>query len=379
MKFFKRTGGQYISQVVVLAVVFGFAAGVVGQLVSDVYISPTQQQYIIEPSTNVTLVPELRRIKRFLGIEQDFEVNVSIEKIGPAIAGVYPTKIGSSVLSQIYLPNDLLATGFTLTSDGWLVSYDGFINAINIEDITVVYDGRSFEVEELITDSVTGIIFIKISANNLPVVVLGDSDELVLGQLAVVLNDLGEVVVTNIKNNNYIQVDSGNDYVLSSEEYGEVILLSDSLSTAYLGSPVTNLIGEVVGVISQTGANTQVVPINQFRSIVLDVLRNNFVKRSYLGIDYIDLAQVKGIDTDLSQNQSRGALVFSNPFRNSPAAQADIAKNDIILSLDGQPIDEVNGLTDLVQQYQPGDSVEFEVLRDGQNLILEVTLAILSE
>lgn len=379
MKFFKRTGGQYISQVVVLAVVFGFAAGIVGQLVSDVYISPVQQQYIIEPSTDVTIVPELRRIKRFLGIEQDFEVNVSIEKIGPAIAGIYPTKIGSSVLSQIYLPNDLLATGFTLTSDGWLVSYDGFINAINIEDVTVVYGGRSFDVEELITDSVTGIIFIKISANNLPVVVLGDSDELVLGQLIVVLNDLGEVVVTNIKNNNYIQAESGNDYVLSSEEYGEVILLSDSLSTAYLGSPVTNLIGEVVGVISQTGANTQVVPINQFRSIVLDVLRNNFVKRSYLGVDYIDLARVKGINTNLSQNQSRGALVFSNPFRNSPAAQADIAKNDIILSLDGQPIDEVNGLTDLVQQYQPGDSVEFEVLRNGQNLILEVTLAILPE
>lgn len=379
MKFFRRTSEQYISQVVVLAIVFGFAAGIVGQLVSDVYISPIQQQYIIEPGADIITVPELRRIKRFLGIEQDFEVNASIGKVGPAIAGIYSIKTGSSALSQIYLPDDLLSTGFTLTSDGWLVSYDGFINTANIDDITVVYDGRNFDVKELITDSVTGIIFIKISANNLPVVVLGDSDELVLGQLTVVLNDLGEVVVTNVKNNNYIQAESGSDYVLSSEEYGEVILLSDNLSTAYLGSPVINLVGEVVGVISQAGEDTQVVPINQFRSIILDVLRNNFVKRSYLGIDYIDLAQVKGLDTDLSQNQSRGALVFSNPFRNSPAANADIEKNDIILSLNGQPVDEVNSLTDLVQQYQPGDSVEFEVLRDGQNLNVDVTLAILPE
>lgn len=379
MKFFRRTSEQYISQVVVLAMIFGFSAGIVGQLVSDVYISPIQQQYIVEPGLKIVTIPELRRIKRFIGIEQDFEVNASIEKVGPAIAGVYSSKTGSSVLSQIYLPDDLLSTGFILTSDGWLVSYDGFIDEFNIDSLTVVYDGQSFDVEELITDSVTGVMFIKISANNLPVVVFGDSDELVLGQLVIVLNDVGEAQVVNVKNNNYIDVQTGSDYVLSSEEYGGVILLSDNLTDAYLGSPVINLVGEIVGIISRVGTDSQVVPINQFRSIVLDVLRNSFVKRSYLGIDYIDLAQVKGIDSDLSQNQSRGALVYANPLRNSPAALADIEKDDIILSLDGQPIDEANSLTDLVQQYQPGDSVEFEVLRDGQSLNIDVTLAILPE
>ncbi len=126
MKFFRKQKDQFISQVVILSMVFGFAAGVVGQIVADVYINPWRQDYL-DQSLNTkgnlpSIIPELRRVKKFLGIQQDFEVNNSITKAAPALAGIYLKKSGHDLLNQIYLPQDLQANGFVLTSDGWLIS-----------------------------------------------------------------------------------------------------------------------------------------------------------------------------------------------------------------------------------------------------------------
>lgn len=387
MKFFKKQQGQFISQVVVLAMIFGFAAGVVGQIVADVYIDPWRQDYIsssLNPNTNIaTIIPELRRVKKFLGIEQDFEVNKSIDKVSPTLAGIYVKRPPSrNPLSQIYLPADLQTNGFILTSDGWLVSYGEVFDNFRADQLVVIYEGKIFGLEDIVTDSTTGVVFIKIAANNLPVIVLGDSDELVLGQLIIVLNDLGEAVVANVKNTAYQPATVGVDFVVSSEEYNKSILLTDSLNETYLGSPVLNLGGEVVGVIkavNQTSEIVTAVPINQFRSIVLDVLRSSLVKRSFLGVSYLDLAWVVGLDSSLTQGLKRGALVYQNPKRNSPAADASIQANDIIVSIDGQLIDKNNSLTDLIQQYQPGDKVILEFLRAGQTINRNVTLVILSE
>src|SRR3989339_811417 len=101
MKFFKNrknkigNTNRFISQVVVLAVIFGFFAGVVGQIFADVYLDPWPDGLIKLPGDNQDNplnVPELRRVKRFLGIEQDFEVEKSIRQALPAMVGVYLKK-----------------------------------------------------------------------------------------------------------------------------------------------------------------------------------------------------------------------------------------------------------------------------------------------
>lgn len=380
MIFFKHTNERYISQVVVLSMIFGLAGGIVGQLVTDVYINPVPQQYLLNPDNDIiNTIPELRRVKKFLGIEQDFEVNSAVSKITPTIVGIYNAKPASGILAQIYLPSDLLATGFTLTSDGWIVSYSNSIDESNFDNFVIVYNGEIFAINQVATDLITPVVFLKVSANNWPVAVLGDSDELNLGQLTLALNALGEVTVKNVTNTAHIDINSGSDYIWSSEEYTKSIVLEGALPDNYLGSPLVNLGGEVVGVVSQIGSPNKVLPINQFSSIVLDVLRSNVVKRSYLGVDYLDLSKVKGISNTLAQDQTRGALVYASPQRNSPAAVAGIVKNDILLSINGQPINEATNLTDLVQQYKPGDKVSFEILRQGQNVNIELTLALSPE
>jgi len=387
MKFLKNSDNKIISQVVILAMIFGFAAGVVAQIVTEVYFDPFGQDLLynnLNTNTNTSsLIPELRRVKKFLGIEQDFEVNNSIEKTNQALVGIYLKKSSSlGLLKQVYLPKDLKANGFILTSDGWLVSYGNILNDYSVDQLAVLHQNKVFGVEEKIIDSTTGITFIKIAAGNLPVAVLGDSDELILGQLAVALNSSNNATVTTIKNTNDFVLNSENDLIMSSEKYSSAILLNTALDQKYVGSPLINLGGEVVGVInglnSQTG-QTRVIPINQFRPIILDVLRSNIIKRPFLGITYLDLSWVSGLDQEISQNQNRGALIYKNPSALTPASEIELKKNDIILSIDGQLVDKNSSLTSLIQQYQPGDEIVLEILRDGKVITESVILTILPE
>ena len=386
MKFFQKQKQQFISQVVIIAIICGFSAGVVGQIVADVYIDPWQQDYFYQNfnlNANVDLIPELRRVKQFLGIEQDFEVNKSINKVAPAVIGIYQKKsAGKTILGQIYLPQDLAATGFILTSDGWLVGLGEVFNSLDSKQAVVVYDGKTYAINEVIIDSTTDVAFIKISANNLPVVVLGDSDEAISGQLVIGLNGLAEAMVTNIRNINYRNLNSVNNLAVSSEQYNELILLAGNLNPSYLGSPLINLGGEVVGVvneINQTQNLVTAVPINQFRSIILDVLKSNIIKRSFLGVNYLDLAWTVGLDDATSQELTQGALVYQNPLRTTPAAEIGLQANDIILSVDDQPVDKNSSLTELIQQYQAGDEVNLEIRRGGQTIVRPVTLGLLAD
>lgn len=386
MKFFKQQKGQFISQVTVLAMIFGFAAGVVGQIFADVYINPWEQDYLI-PSSNsnniAPVIPELRRVKRFLGIEQDFKVNETIAKLSPNLVGIYAKKSApTDVLNQVYLPAELKVNAFILTSDGWLVSYGEIFNNLKPEKLVAVYNQNIFPIDQVVKDSVTGVFFLKIAANNLPVVILGDSDEINLGQLTLTLNYLGDIIVTNIKNSKYLPIKTGQDFVISSEKYQTSVLLADNLDDSYIGSPLVNLGGEVIGVIKENDLEkgiTTVLPINQFSPIIIDILKNNLIKRPSLGINYLDLAYSIGLDKSTTQGYNRGALIYQKPKTDTPAALANLQINDIILSVDSQLIDKDNSLTELIQQYQPGDTLTLEVSRKGKVINVDVTLDFLVE
>jgi serine protease Do len=136
----------------------------------------------------------------------------------------------------------------------------------------------------------------------------------------------------------------------------------------------------MIGVLAQgapEAGSSYAVPVNQFRNIILDVLRNGQIKRPWLGINYVDLTGISGWDESLTQKQTHGALVWQNPKANTPAAQAGLKANDIILSIDGQPVDKNSRLADLVQVYKAGDELELEILRQGKTIKVKVKLGIL--
>jgi len=252
-KFFnhKNQTRRIISEVVILSVVFGFAAGIVGQLVADVYLDPWRLYNVERPDADTQpVVPELRWTKRFLGIEQDFQVEQALRQNSSTVVGLYRLKRGADVLTKLYQPSELLGNGMLLTSDGWIVTHQAALGNLKAEQLAVVYRNQAFGVLSAVTDKMTGVVFIKIAQNNLPVIILGDSDENMTGQLAVTRNALGEAAVPLIQKPDFQLITASADFVRSSEAYADRVLLDGDLLASYVGAPLLNLAGEVTGVIN---------------------------------------------------------------------------------------------------------------------------------
>jgi len=170
----KKQTRRIISEVVILSVVFGFAAGVVGQLVADVYLDPWRLYDVQAPDDGQpVVVPELQRTKRFLGIEQDFQVEQALRQNSATVVGFYRLKHGADVLTQLYQPSELLGNGMLLTSDGWIVTHQAALGDLKAEQLAVVYRNQAFSVLSAVADKMTGVVFLKIAVNNLPVIILG--------------------------------------------------------------------------------------------------------------------------------------------------------------------------------------------------------------
>ncbi|MBN1778949.1 MAG: PDZ domain-containing protein [Candidatus Buchananbacteria bacterium] len=378
MKLFKNQKDRKLLQSIFLASAFGFFAGLAGQALGTVYFDPWRQHFlnyqtqVIQQQNNQTSdIQELKKVKKVIGTEQDFAVDQAIRKVDASVVGFYPIKKASqNILQSIYYPADLLGSGFILTSDGWLATDQSVVNENKKGLVVVVYQGQEYKIDQLVTDPMTGITFVKITANNLPVVLLGDSDELLAGQLVVGDNSFGQASVDYVKSLNFQNQSTSQDYVLSSEKYARFILLTNNLDNSYLGGPIINSNGEVVGVIQSNKNQTIVVPINHFRPVLVSVFRDGSIRRSYLGVQYIDLS-----NTTSASDQQSGALIYSQPKKNSPAANAKLQVGDVIISVENQLIDKTNSLAEIIQQYQSGDSLNLEVLRDDKNIKLNVSLS----
>jgi len=386
MKLFKKFKDQLVSEVVIVSIIFGFSAGVAGQIVADVYINPWEIDGLSLSNTNensTLAVPELQRVKKFVGIEQDFEVNKTVTKIYPALCGVYLKKAESGgALSRVYLPGELQATGLIFTSDGWIMTYDPALATYKKEQLQISVSQKLYDADALVYDKLTGVWFIKISANNLPVVALGDSAEAAAGQLAVTLNAGSDAAVLNIQNPEFIFLENANSLAAPAEQFRKIINFTSALKGNYAGGPVANLDGEIIGIIKDIGDQKKVasaIPINQVRPAALNVLRSKQVKRPFLGVTYLDLAKAPGLPAVLSQGLSAGALIYQNPKAKSPAALAGLKINDIIVSVDNQRLDQNTDLTDVIMQYSPQAKVRLEIRRAGKTESIDATLELLPE
>jgi S1-C subfamily serine protease len=115
------------------------------------------------------------------------------------------------------------------------------------------------------------------------------------------------------------------------------------------------------------------VPSNVVKTVSEQLIANGKVEYPFLGVNY------GMIDADIAAEQnlpvSSGALIGAI-VENGPAAKAGVQQGDIILSVNNEPLSERASLRAVLLKYKPGDTVTIEVLRDGQKLNLEVTLAI---
>ncbi|HEU5121862.1 MAG TPA: trypsin-like peptidase domain-containing protein, partial [Candidatus Saccharimonadales bacterium] len=245
-------------------------------------------------------------------------------------------------------------------------------------------DGTTYEnVHTIGSDPLNDIAFLKIEGvNDLPAVEIGDSSSVRVGQRVVAIgNSLGQYQNTVTSG-----IISGIGRPISAQSGDTVENLTDLLQTdaainpGNSGGPLLNLSGQVIGINTAIVEDAQgigfAIPINATKGMLKGVLAGGDVKRAYLGVNFITITAEVAKHYNLSVKKgayvhaTRGAAVAAG----SPAEKAGIRDGDIITEVGGLEVGAKGSVSSLVAEYQPGDTIELTVLRDGKTMTLPVTL-----
>ncbi len=276
---------------------------------------------------------------------------------------------------------------------GFFVSADGLIltNKHVVSDDTASYtvltsDGKKYDAKVLAKDPVNDLAIVKINIQNAPYLKLADSGRLQTGQRVIAIgNSLGQyqnTVTSGIISGIGRSITAG-DSSGSNEQLSNVIQTDAAINPGNSGGPLLNASAEVVGINTAIDQQGQLVgfaiPSNEAAKVLASFEKNGKIVRPFLGVRYITITPSLAQDQKLPKDY--GALIVRGDnatdfavLPGSPADKAGLMENDIILEINNQKIDENNTLSDALQNYTPGDSVNMQVYHRGGTENLKVTL-----
>ncbi|HEY9167697.1 MAG TPA: Do family serine endopeptidase [Candidatus Kryptonia bacterium] len=281
-------------------------------------------------------------------------------------------------------PEKGMGSGVIVTQDGYIITNNHVVDGADKNGIKVkLYDKREFDGKLIGTDPTTDVAVIKISASDLPVAALGNSDSVEVGQWVLAIGNplgLNSTVTAGIISA------QGRDIDVSLDRWGirNFIQTDAAINPGNSGGALVNIRGEVIGINSAIATRTGyfqgygfAIPMNLVRKTAEDLISFGRVKRPMLGV------QLKsGIDeTDahaLGLPKPEGVWV-QDVIGGSPAEAAGVKAGDVILSVDGKDVNAANELQVLIAEHKPGDVVVLKIFRDGKSITKEVTLTELSQ
>jgi serine protease Do len=271
-------------------------------------------------------------------------------------------------------------SGFVVSPDGYIITNNHVVEGFDRLEVHL-FDRRRFTAKVVGRDPNTDIAVIKIDASSLPTVSFGDSDSLRVGEWVLAVgNPLGEEFSFTVTAGIVSGRGRGLAGLLSSEYSIQDFLQTDAaINPGNSGGPLVDIRGQVVGVNAAIASRTGyysgysfAIPINLARSVVDQLIETGHVTRAVLGVSIRNVepedAEYVGLD------EIRGVVVqdFS---ADSPAREAGIRRGDVIVELDGQEVEYVAQLQQLVGFKKPGERVQVTVLRErGERRTLNVRL-----
>lgn len=274
-------------------------------------------------------------------------------------------------------------SGFIVSDNGLIVTNKHVVADTEADYTVLTNDGKKYDAKVLARDPSLDLAVLKIKADNLPVVALGNSDAVKLGQTAIAIgNALGEFrntvsvgVISGLARN--VTASGGG----TTETIEGVIQTDAAINPGNSGGPILNLRGEVIGINTAIASGAEnigfAIPINQVKRGINSVQKSGRIISAYLGVRYIHLSPETAEKQKLPVKY--GALVRGNDqgpgvLPDSPAAKAGIQAEDIILEVNGQKIDQDHALASFVQKYGVGDVLNLKVQRGDKILNLKAVL-----
>ena len=266
-------------------------------------------------------------------------------------------------------------SGFILTGDGYVLTNYHVIESSNSISVTL-YDGKSYDAVLIGYDESSDIAVLKIDAEGLTPVVLGDSDNLNVGDSVVAIgNPLGELTFSLTSGT----VSALNrEITLSNSVTMNLIQTDCAINSGNSGGALFNLYGEVIGITnakySGSGSGASIdnigfaIPINHVRGIVESIIENGYVAKPYIGVIVSDVSE-----ETMGYGLPAGAAVKA-VSEDSPAEKAGLQVNDIITAVNGKEISGRTGLSEAVSAASVGDTLTLTVYRQGNTISVDVTV-----
>ncbi|HRH41626.1 MAG TPA: DegQ family serine endoprotease [Pyrinomonadaceae bacterium] len=267
-----------------------------------------------------------------------------------------------------------LGSGVIIESNGTILTNNHVVEGSTTVKVDLP-DKRTFTAKVVGTDAASDLAVLKIEAANLPILSLGDSDKVRVGDVVLAIgNPLGlrQTVTSGIISA------KGRQTGLSDGSFEDFLQTDAPINQGNSGGALVNLNGELIGINSQilspSGGNIGIgfsIPSNMAKSVMAQLLKDGKVHRGMLGIG------IQDVTSELAENfglkEVRGVIVNSvNP--NSPAAKGGLKQGDVILSLNGTNIGEGNELRNKISETAPNTVVTIGYLREGKEQNAKVTL-----
>ncbi len=270
-----------------------------------------------------------------------------------------------------------LGSGFIISPDGYVVTNHHVVDGAD-EVIVRMSDRREFPAKVIGSDPRSDVALLKVDATGLPVLKLGSSESLKVGEWVVAIGS-----PFNFDHSVTAGIVSAKGRSLPGEQYVPFIQTDVAINPGNSGGPLFNLDGEVVGINSQIYSRTGgfmgvsfAIPIEVAMDVVKQLKTTGKVTRGWLGV------YIQEITRELAESfglkRPRGALV-AQVLPNSPAEKAGVQVGDILLSFNGTPLSHSADLPPLVGRVGVGQQAKLKLLRNGKEITLDVTIEALPD
>lgn len=300
-----------------------------------------------------------------------------VDEVAPAVVTVHNEQVTQSTRGSDLTPAGS-GTGFIINDEGYIVTNEHVVR--DGDEFSVVFaDGTERPATLVGADPISDLAVIQVDGEVPGTIPLGDSTGLEVGQPVLVIGSpLG--AFTNTVTAGIVSA-LGRNFP-GATFYTNLVQHDAAINPGNSGGPLVNMDGEVVGVntlgipVDQGGQPVQglffAIPSNTVEKITDQLIENGEVAYPYLGIEAVEpvteeIAAQAGLSVD------RGALV-TGIAPGGPAASAGVQEGDVILSVDGQTIDESTSLTEALFAHEPGETVPLELQRGDETVEVEIEL-----
>jgi serine protease Do len=319
-------------------------------------------------------------------------IAAAAEEISPSVVSIV-TEQTSTYRSYFYGSQDYVTqaagTGVIISPDGYIITNKHVIPDSTTKVTAVLLDGTEYDdVTVVDRDPTNDIAFLKIpNAKGLPSATIGNSNELKIGTKVIAVgNALGQfqnTVTTGIISGLDRSITAGD--TTGAETLTGLLQTDAAINSGNSGGPLITYDGKVIGISTAIASDANgigfAIPSDAFAATISSVIEKGKIEKAYLGVYYTtvtkSLAQAKNLAVD------HGAMIGADNQRptaaNSPAEQAGIRAGDIIVKIDDVELDEHNTLSAIINRRRVGDSVGLTILRDGQEIVINVTLTAYKE